>query len=83
MATEHIERIRAAKRVTKESSLLRAIEAANIGETNRKILRMRYIEGRMFEYIAAELGYSTSQIYRRHKAAMVILSAILREDGGK
>ena len=58
MATEHIERIRAAKRVTRESSLLRAIEAANIGQTNKEILRMRYIDGRMFEYIAAELGYS-------------------------
>ena len=57
-----------------------AIDAANIGDTNRRILRMRYLDGRCFSYIAAELGFSESQIYRRHKAAMVILAAVLRED---
>ena len=83
MPSDHIARTRAAREITRESRIRAAIDAANIGETNRRILRMRYIDGRCFAYIAAELGFSESQIYRRHKAAMVILSAILREDGGK
>lgn len=81
MPSDHIARTREAREITRESRLRAAIDAANIGETNRRILRMRYIDGRCFAYIAAELGFSESQIYRRHKAAMVILSAILREDG--
>lgn len=81
MPSAHIARTRAARSVTRESRLRAAIDAANIGETNRRILRMRYLDGRCFSYIAAELGFSESQIYRRHKAAMVILAAVLREDG--
>lgn len=81
MPSAHIARTRAARNVTRESRLRDAIDADNIGETNRRILRMRYLDGRCFAYIAAELGFSESQIYRRHKAAMVILAAVLREDG--
>lgn len=80
MPSDHIARTRAARRVTRESRLRAAIDAANIGETNRRLLRMRYLDGRNFGYIAAELGFSESQIYRRHKAAMVILAAVLREE---
>ena len=53
MPSDHIARTRAAREITRESRLREAIDAANIGETNRRILRMRYIDGRCFSYIAA------------------------------
>ncbi len=38
---------------------------------------MYYLDGRYLAYITAYTGYSPSQIYRRHRAAMVILSQLI------
>lgn len=49
------------------------IEHANLDETSRTILRMHYIDGRYLAYITQAVGYSPSQVYRRHRAAVSVI----------
>lgn len=57
--------------------LIRAIECANIDDTDREILKMHYVQGKPWGYIADVKGYSVRQIVRRHKTALVKIVAVL------
>lgn len=79
MSSEHIERRKRAEGVAERDELVRTIEEAALDQTDRKILRMRYLEKKSFGYIADETGYCTRQIVRRHKAALIKMAAILEK----
>lgn len=49
------------------------IEHANLDDTSRSIMRMYYLDGRYLAYITEAVGYSPSQVYRRHRAAVVMI----------
>jgi hypothetical protein len=53
------------------------IDNANMDETSRTILKMHYIDGRYLAYIEGVTGYSATQIYRKHRAAMVIVERLI------
>lgn len=38
---------------------------------------MHYLDGRYLAYITEYTGYSPSQIYRRHRASMLILARLI------
>lgn len=38
---------------------------------------MHYLDGRYLAYITAYTGYSPSQVYRRHRAALVLLARLV------
>lgn len=38
---------------------------------------MHYIDGRYLAYIEEVTGYSASQIYRRHRAAMITIERLI------
>jgi len=53
------------------------IEHANLDETSKQILKMHYIDGRYLAYVTEAVGYSPSQIYRRHRAAVDMVMRLL------
>ena len=53
------------------------IENANLDETNKRILRMYYIDGRYLSYITETVGYSPSQVYRRHRDSVTVIARLI------
>lgn len=49
---------------------------------HRKILRLRYIDGKTFEEIAVDIKYSWKQTRRLHAAALVKMEEVLNESTG-
>lgn len=77
MASEHVQRRHTAESVPLREDLIRAIECANIDDIDREILKMHYVQGKPWGYIADVEGYSVRQIVRRHKTALVKIVAVL------
>lgn len=83
MPSDHVERRHAAETVPRREDLLKAIEQANIEDIDREILIMHYVHKKPWGYIADVKGYSTRQIVRRHKVALVKIVAILAMNAAK
>lgn len=64
------------ERLTREE-LSWLIDAANLDETNKCILRMYYIDGRYLSYISEAVGYSPSQVYRRHRSSVARITRLI------
>lgn len=83
MPGEHVERRHTINAVSKREDLVQAIDSANIEDIDREILKMHYIQGKTWGYIADIKGYSIRQIVRRHKMALVKIVAILAVEAQK
>lgn len=60
------ERLETAEVYTRIERQIRQME----NETEKEVLRLRYIRGMKWEEIAAEMGYSWKQIHRIHGSAL-------------
>lgn len=60
---ERLEKARCYKRIEDRIRMMS-------GEDEQTVLRLRYIQGRKWEDVAAEMGYSWKQIHRIHSAAL-------------
>ena len=72
-----------------EAELDRALTAAAITVSTLpdtrlvRLMELRYLEGRSWEEVAAEMGYSQSQMFKLHRAAMSLLSLPESEEEAK
>lgn len=65
--SEHIEVRRRLRNIASVAEFERLLNSRMITETDKKILRMHYVEGKPLGYIADIIGYSKDQIKKRHR----------------
>lgn len=53
------------------------IDNANLDATSRCIMRMHYMDGRYWAYITEAVGYSPSQVYRRHRDGVEVITRMI------
>lgn len=64
--TKNVDTRNALNAIPKKSDLKDLLDAVNINDQDREIMRMRYEEQKTWDYIADVLGYSISSVKRRH-----------------
>ena len=55
----------------------RLLDQCTLSETDKRLLRMHYLEQKDFRFIGDALGYSEKTMQQRHKTALRKLSAAL------
>ena len=78
--SKHIENRQIVESISSRDERLRYINKCAIDDINRKILILRYIEFKSFDYIADTIGLSLSQVSRRYKAALNMLVKCMIDD---
>lgn len=68
--TEHMETKRKLKRINKKSTFNSILEDSMLDEKDKQMMRMHYIEGKSFDFIADTLGYSKAGILKMHKRVL-------------
>lgn len=66
---EYLKKVFKEANVEEQEKLLRRIEALT-NETEKKILKGRYCEGKKWVYICDEIGYAWAQTHRLHRKAI-------------
>ena len=64
--SDHIEIKKRLRRITGVGDFERLLNSRMITDTDKKILRMIYIEGKPLAYIGDILGFSESYVKKRH-----------------
>lgn len=75
--SEHIETRRKLKCIYSIQSFEDLLENCILTEDDKTILRLHYLKGKDFCFIADELGYSESTIKRHHKKILSKLNNML------
>lgn len=68
--TEHMETKKKVKRINKKSTFNSILEDSMLDEKEKQMMRMHYIEGNSFDFIADTLGYSKAGILKMHKRVL-------------
>lgn len=75
--SEHIETRRKLKDIYSIQSFEDLLESCILTEEDKTILRLHYLKGKDFRFIADELGYAESTIKRHHKKILLKLNNML------
>ena len=75
--SEHIETRRKLKDIYSIQNFEDLLESCTLTEEDKTILRLHYLKGKDFRFIADELGYSESTIKRHHKKILSKLNNML------
>lgn len=75
--TDHIATKKKLLNITKVSTFNGLLDECMIGEKDKEILRMIYIENKTLDYIADMTGYSLSTIKAKHKSLLNKISKLL------
>lgn len=75
--SKHIETRKKLQGIADISSFASLINSATISDTDKTILQLHYLEHKDFRYIGDMLGYSESNIKKRHKKILSKLSQLL------
>ena len=68
--TEHMETKKKVKRINKKSTFNSILEDSMLDEKEKQMMRMHYIDGKSFDFIADTLGYSTAGILKMHNRVL-------------
>lgn len=74
---KHIETRNAINAIPRKSDLRALLDAINISDEEREIMRLRYEACKSWDYIADTLGYSLSSVKRRHGRILDKISKII------
>lgn len=77
--SEHTDRKRIIDAVRSKERRRQLIASLALDEIDIRILTMRHIEHKPFDYIADSIGMSRSQIGRRYKHALAVFSEAAKE----
>ena len=77
MSSGHIETRARVRAIATVESFEGVLAACTLPEEDKMLLRMHYLDGYDFAYIADALGYSESTIKKRHRKALAKISAVL------
>lgn len=75
--SEHIETRRKLKDIYSIQNFEDLLESCILTEEDKTILRLHYLKGKDFRFIADELGYSESTIKRHYKKILSKLNNML------
>lgn len=75
--SEHIKTRQKLKSIYSIQSFEDLLESCVLTETDKTILRLHYLKGKDFRFIADELGYAESTIKRHHKKILSKLNNML------
>lgn len=75
--SEHIETRRKLKDIYSVQNFEDLLESCILTEEDKIILRLHYLKGKDFRFIADELGYSESTVKRHHKKILSKLNNML------
>lgn len=68
--TEHMETKKKVKRINKKSTFNSILEDSMLDEKEKQMMRMHYIDGKSFDFIADTLGYSKAGILKMHNRVL-------------
>ena len=74
--TEHIRKKHDIDRIYSERERLELIMQCSLDDTDREILRMRYVKHQDFGFIADTLGLAYPTVIKRHRRALAVFQAI-------
>ena len=77
MATQNIITRRKLQDITKVSTFEELLQGCMLDDTTKEMMRLHYINGKDFRFIADELGYSEETIKRKHVKALKKLSRMI------
>lgn len=68
--TEHMVTKKRVKKINKKSTFNSILEESMLDEKEKQMMRMYYMEGKSFDFIADTLGYSKAGILKMHKRVL-------------
>ena len=68
--TEHMATKKRVKKINKKSTFNSILEESMLDEKEKQMMRMYYMEGKSFDFIADTLGYSKAGILKMHKRVL-------------
>ncbi len=68
--TEHMATKKRVKKINKKSTFNSILEESMLDEKEKQMMRMHYMEGKSFDFIADTLGYSKAGILKMHKRVL-------------
>ena len=77
MPTEHIKTRQKIKEIANIVDFNEMLDKSTLSDEDKTLIRLHYIEGKNFCFIADVLGYAESTIKYRHHMALVKISKIL------
>ena len=77
VSTEHIKTKHKLKDMADVRSFEALLRVGMLADSDKQLLRMHYVQGFDFNYIADSLGYSESYVKKRHKNALRKLNKLL------
>lgn len=75
--TEHILTRQKLKAIPRVSTFEELLSISTLGEVDKEILRMHYLQEKDFRFIGDSLGFSESTIKAKHKKALKKLNNLL------
>lgn len=68
--TEHMITKKKVKKINKKSTFNSILDDSMLDEREKEMMRMHYIEGKNFDFIADTLGYSKAGILKMHNRVL-------------
>lgn len=75
--TKHMLTKNKVKRIDKKSTFNSILEDSMLDDKEKQMMRMHYIEGKSFDFIADILGYSKPGIIKMHKRVLSKIENLL------
>jgi DNA-directed RNA polymerase specialized sigma subunit len=76
LLTDHVRRKHDISGIYSERERLELIMQCSLDDTDREILRMRYVKHQDFGFIADALGLAYPTVIKRHRRALAVFQAI-------
>lgn len=74
--SEHIEARKKLKDIASVKTFDSLLELSTLDDTDKEIMRLKYLKGKDFCFIGDTLGFSESTIKRKHAKALAKLSKL-------
>ena len=68
--TEHMATKKRVRKINKKSTFNSILDESMLDEKEKQMMRMHYMEGKSFDFIADTLGYSKAGILKMHKRVL-------------
>ena len=75
--SKHIDLKHKVQNINRKIDFQNLLEESMLNENEKKLLIMHYVEGKQFNYIADELGYTQQGITKMHKRILNKLESLL------
>ena len=77
MTSDHVLTRRKIKEIANVVDFIELLEKTVLSDEDKSLIKMHYLEGKNFNYIADILGYAESTIKYRHKMALLKIGKVL------